>query len=252
VQHFGPPLRLGLSPLPLSAWLAPRPGDAQLLSLRRDIVSQYGRQVACERPEAGAATGEFVRRLVSLGRIEALPAPGSDVMAWLGQRLAEDLCVLTTDAADVYRLTAGAVCFANRWRLSEKIGTTMLATHAPVPRYADTVGSAVDRFCARLRPLRPYVRSNWGLVPTAALYTPDPTPPVALREIEAAYVRREDQSLIKLPKTGAVVFSIRTTLRPVAELGTAERADLAESVGALDAEWLRYKSITQPDGGAGI
>ena len=95
---------------------------------------------------------------------------------------------------------------------------------------------------ARLHPLRPFRRSNWGVTATTALFTPAPTPPVD--PLGATFVRREEQSFLKLPASAAVIFSIRTSFAPVAALTAAERGALADSVKNLDPTWHAYKALT--------
>ncbi|MBM3515616.1 MAG: DUF3445 domain-containing protein, partial [Alphaproteobacteria bacterium] len=207
MQDFGSPLRLGLAPLAIEDWLAPRPGDEALLMRRREILDRHGPEVAIETSDARAAIDELHDQLVALGRMSGRERSVDAI----GRQVCEDLCLLTAGTGGELRVTAGVVCFPNRWRLADKIGSTMLGTHAPVPDYAATVGASVDRFLERLRPMKAYARSNWGIVATTDLYTPDPTPALDPFGPDGAYVRREDQSFLKLPRTEAVVFSIRTS-----------------------------------------
>lgn len=242
MQDFGSPLRLGLTPLPIERWLAPQPGDDALLAKRREILDRFGPSVAIETEAAAAAIVELGDVLALRGRVAA-ECRG---LAAIGRALAEDLCVLTLADDGALRVTAGVVCFPNRWRLADKIGSTMLGTHAPVPEYADSVGAAVDRFLARLRPLRPYLRSNWGVVATTDLYTPEPTPPLDPFDPTGASIRREDQSFLKLPDTGAVIFSIRTSFIAIGDLCADEQAALTESIRTLGPAWWRYKALVPP------
>lgn len=242
MQSFGPPLKLGLTSLAQDDWLKAQPGDAGLLEARRAIVAQHRQAVIAEREEAAAAVRELANSLVQLGRI-AGECPATDIMPWLAVRIAEDLCILTKDAVGQLRLTAATVCFPNRWRMSEKIGATMLETHSPVPDYADGIGVTVDRFLDRLRPGRFYARSNWGVVGSTELFTPDPTPPIDPLGLGPAFIRREDQTFARLPQSEAIVFSIRTSFVAVADLSPEERHDLTDWLAPLSADWRRYKSI---------
>ncbi len=245
MQSFDPPLRLGLQPIAIADWLRPLDGDGVLLGARREILARHSDSVAAERPEAAAAVAELWEHLIALSRVTG-PVPSRERMAGLGARIAEDLCVLTADSAGTLRLTAAVVCFPNRWRLKDKIGTTMMETHGPVPDYASTVGASVDRFLGRLKPLKPYVRSNWGVTATDGLFTPDPTPPLDPLAGDG-FVRREDQSFLKLPVSGAVVFSIRTSFAALSALSAEDRGALAESIKNLSPAWRHYKSLRPSD-----
>jgi dimethylamine monooxygenase subunit A len=169
-----------------------------------------------------------------------------------GRLVQEDLCILQ-DVEGELRLTAGVLCFPNRWRLSDKLGRPMMAIHEPVPSYAERLGRPVDRFIGMLAPERPVWRLNWSLTDDPALFQPvghgrrdidpDITPENAGLRI---YLRVERQTLRRLPRTGAVLFTIRTHQRPLESLADRPRelARLAEAVRGLPEDTARYKSIT--------
>ncbi len=166
----------------------------------------------------------------------------ADAMAAMGRTIAEDLCILTPNG-DHYILSAAALCFPNRWRLADKIGRNLLAVHGPVPDYPEALADMVDRFLARLRPLRPYVRENWGFASQPTRHLPAPIPPVDLEGQAPFFLRTEEQGFLKLPATGAVIFSIRTTIVPWSDVPESRRAALKLAVTKLSPAWLAYKSI---------
>ena len=232
------PSRMGLEPLPLEDWLKPQPGDAALLTQRTMLVAAHERDVIAELPAGAAAVEELARMLgargFNLGAGDRLPA--------IARAVAEDLCILTRDGSD-YLLTAGILCFPNRWKLREKMGGTVMGVHDPVPDYAAHLADGVDRYLDRLKPLRAYMRRNWGRSTSNALFVPDSTPPVNPRRDRDFFLRREDQSFLKLPETGAVIFSIRTTVIPWADAPADLQGDILAVVGDLSPAWLHYKSL---------
>jgi dimethylamine monooxygenase subunit A len=169
-----------------------------------------------------------------------------------GRLVQEDLCILQEVDGEL-RLTAGVLCFPNRWRLSDKLGRPMMAIHEPVPSYAERLGKPVDRFIGLLAPDRPVWRLNWSLMDNPMLFQPvghgwrdtDPdfTPENAGARI---FLRVERQTLRRLPCTGAILFTIRTHQRPLEVLADRpqELARLAEAVRGLPEDTARYKSIT--------
>ena len=235
------PSRMGLEPLPLEEWLKPEPGDAALLAQRVMLVAMHERDVIAELPAGEAAVAELARTLgargFNLGAGDALPA--------IARAVAEDLCILTREGED-YLLTAGILCFPNRWKLRKKMGGNVLAVHEPVPDYAGDLAVIVDRFLDRLKPSRAYMRRNWGLSTSNALFLPEPTPPVNPRRDTGFFLRREDQSFLKLPETGAVIFGIRTTVTPWVEVPADHQGDILATIGGLSEPWLDYKSL-KPD-----
>lgn len=235
------PLRIGLGPLEMDAWLAPRPGDAALLAERRALATEKSGEVLAALPEGDAPVAELAA--VLRGRGFAIPDTGTlPMLAAMAGALAEDLLVLLA-AGETYRLVAGVLCYPNRWRLTEKIGKGLAAIHGPVPDYATALAAPVDRFLARLRPGRAYARANWGLASSPALHLPHPVAPVDPAADGAFYLRREEQGFVKLPATEAVVFSIRTVVTPWAEVPAQNQAAIRDVAGLLSPEWRDYKSL---------
>lgn len=167
---------------------------------------------------------------------------GSEVGALIeaaARPVAEDLCILLPcDGAWV--LAAGCVCFPSHWRLAEKLGRPLAAVHGPVPHYADELAVRVDRFLDRLAPGRGAWRRNWLIHTDDRLFAPVPPPaPDPLLSPEDAgrrlWLRSERQTLRRLPRSGAVVFTIRTQQAPLAVV--AARPELRVRMAAAVASW---------------
>lgn len=162
----------------------------------------------------------------------------------------EDLCLMEPGASarSGYVLTAASVCFPSRWRLSEKIGTSMAAIHSPVAHY-DRISDATDRFFEALTVERPVHRVNWTLIDDPALFQPEPARRSADRAARETFddpahqvhLRIERQTLRRLPATGGVLFTIDTHVRPLGSLTAAQRIDLAGSIEGVDATTSGYK-----------
>jgi hypothetical protein len=150
--------------------------------------------------------------------------------------VAEDLCLMVEHDGG-YHLDAAVVCFPSYWRLAEKMGDSAAAIHGPVPHYAEDLADRVDTFLRRLRPERPVWRRNWDLHDNPELFAPAVPPPVALGIDDVAgrvWLRSEHQTLRRLPRSRAILFTIRTQQVPLGVL--AERPDVARRmVHALDA-----------------
>ena len=235
------PLRIGLSPLEMDAWLRPRPGDALLLAARRQLAEERPSEVLAVLP----AGEQPVAELAGILRARGLPLPHTEalpVLADLAGAVAEDLLLLTFDGSACV-LSAGILCFPNRWRLVDKMGLSLTAIHGPVPDYEAALASPVDRFLERLRPGRAFTRGNWGLASSPDMHLPLPVALVDPSADGAFYLRKEEQGFVKLPETEAVVFSIRTTVIPWSEVPEDERHAIREVAGLLSPEWRAYKSL---------
>jgi hypothetical protein len=232
------PATVGIKAAELGEWLKPRPGDEAVLKLRAALIATKPEAVLARSAAAEAGVLELAAYLSARDGFKI----SGDMLPELGRRYAEDICILTPDGAQ-HILSAAVLCFPNRWRLADKAGKPILAVHGPVPEYAEKLSSQVDFFLGRLRPGRCFTRDNWGLVSTPVLHLPDPVAPVNPLKDEHFYVRREEQSFVKLPNSGVVVFTIRTSVTPWAEVSPADRAGVLEQAKTLSTEWLAYKSM---------
>jgi hypothetical protein len=165
-----------------------------------------------------------------------------------GRLVADDLCVLYLDG-DQWRLGAASVCSPSRWQLREKMGRTVAEIHRGVPDYAGWYGDAVDARLHRLSPDRPVWRLSWTMVDDPALFQPQPPQrPVAPADVTLAdlTVRVERQTLRKLPRTGDVVFTIRTDRARLCELAAdpATAEAFARTLRTCPADVAGYKGWT--------
>ncbi|CAI7565579.1 unnamed protein product [Penicillium bialowiezense] len=159
----------------------------------------------------------------------------------------EDLSILMMNEEGEYYLAASATVFPTGWTVNQRIGWTISQLHGPVPLWHQQVANSVSKFLARLTPNSPMERSNYFVEVkspeenlTDILYRPhalcekelsDPSPSQIL-------IRRERQTFRRLPRTGALVFGVKTYLTPLDELPMAELANLAKEMKT----WPEYVS----------
>jgi hypothetical protein len=145
------------------------------------------------------------------------------------------------------------VCFPSHWSLDEKIGLPLALIHTPVAHYERELSEKVDRFHDRLAVDRPAWRRNWVVVPTDELHLPEYRTD---REIvdrldpdgSPMWLRSERQTLRRLPRTGAIVFTIRVQRAPLGVL--RDRPDLAARMLATTQSWDAAKRGYTSTGGA--
>ncbi|MCD1624445.1 DUF3445 domain-containing protein [Seohaeicola saemankumensis] len=177
-----------------------RPAAEELLQAVLDVLAG--------RPDH-RVTQESVLRpdgvTVTLGR--------HDPMATLGHLVQQDLCLMEKHGNE-HVLTAAVLCFPASWTLEEKFLRPLTGIHVPVDEYDDTMARRVQRLFDGVQVGRPIWRFN-------ALWYADPVLHQPRREnerrperhaVEARYLRTERQSILRLPKTGAVVFGIHTSV----------------------------------------
>ncbi|MEM8902569.1 MAG: DUF3445 domain-containing protein [Actinomycetota bacterium] len=165
-----------------------------------------------------------------------------------GTRVQEDLCLLQPVDGS-WRLRAASLCFPSRWRLADKLGRSITDVHGPVDGYREELAAKVDRQLDRLGE-RPVLRRNWFVHPDASLFQPDrpvdgdPVIP-ADRALDDLVVRSERQTLRKLPRSGAVLFTIRVQQQGLAALVavTDRRGALGRLLGDGEPSVLAHRGL---------
>lgn len=224
-----------------------RPGQAEVLEL---LIDHLGTRY----PESFVISGHTFE---SSGRIENLIngetwqiSDFTDAPLDLAGRLVqEDLCLMSPDRNGIYVLSAGSLCFPFRWELRDKLGLPMAAIHDPVPAYREKLAGPGDRYMAELKPHRPSWRCNWNIVDAPDLYlkagaATAETGITAENAGSKLWIRCERQTLRKLPKSGDVLFTIRTYIRPLSTLAglPSVATGLLLALEKLPPEMRIYKS----------
>lgn len=234
----GPPWHaMGTRALDESSWLVADDRRDVELAAKRRLLDTAPAVVSAKT--AGAAVADACAEaaaLVAAAAGVALEARRSPLEA-AAVSVQEDLCLLVRHGDGTWRLDAGVVCFPSMWRLPDKIGLPLAAVHEPVPAYADELAARVDAFLGRLRTERPVWRRNWFVHETTELHlpAPPPPPPDPPGAPDGLWLRSERQTLRRLPRTGAILFTIRTQQAPFAVF--AQRPDLAPRLAAAIRSW---------------
>lgn len=221
----GGQLRMGLVRLTEDEWLQPKPDLA-----------------------ARAAGFEAFPQAVQL--MPEVAEPGRELAAMIGVEGAlpeaararhEDMCLLTRrEDEGVYRLIGAAVAWPSDWRPKDKIGLPLRALHAPIQGFEEHLATGVDRFMETLRPGAIYGRCNWFIAPTdQRRWLAEGDPREQFSHVTAAnagdtlFVRSERQTLRRLPRTGAILFTIGIYVAPLGSLSPANIRRLADAITAL-------------------
>lgn len=148
-------------------------------------------------------------------------------MLTLGRLVQEDLCLLEA-RGDEHVLTGAVLCFPASWTLAQKIGRPLTGIHVPVAGYAGDLARRVQRMFDAIRPEQALMRYNALLYADPTLHQPRREEEVRTRPpaSEKVFLRSERQCLLRLPRTGAVLFSIHTFVVRVADLTADQRKGL--------------------------
>ncbi len=228
-------LTMGLRPLDLDTWLDADPDHPQM-PVRAKLLAECRGEVFAALPGSLAACEQVATRVASVTgrRRRAVDHP----LVEAALQVRDDLCVLEQREGR-WVLTAAVVCFPSRWLLGEKLGKDVLSIHDPVPRYRDELGRPTEASLAAIVKQAPRWRVNWTVLDDPDLF--QPTAPAGPRYVpgDDRYLRVERQCLV--PVAEAVVFSIRTTVVPVAELDEHQRTTLLASVTQTPDDLAAYR-----------
>ena len=238
--------RVGARNEPMTAWLELAGDDvAGQLDEKQRLFDQHHDCVLKSLPGSEEACAEVLEAVRTAG-VPLPSAPAAHPLELVGRAVPEDLCVHLPGPDGRLLLVAGCVCFPNKWLLADKIGRPVVAIHEPVPGYEPQLGVPVDRLMERLTPDRLLVRANWGITDGGALFAPGPRhaeTPESADLSEQFWLRIERQTVRRLPRTGAVIFTIRTLHAPLAVLSTDREAAalLARAMLQLPDQLADYK-----------
>ena len=215
-------MAMGLRSLEPSQWLEVDARREDELALKRVLLADSPGVVVASEAAGDAPSEELleeVRRSLSefhRGVETSPPIDGDHPIVAAARLVQEDLCVLVR--SDTWRLSAACVCFPSRWDLTRKIGRTLDEIHGPVPFYDERLSAPVDKFFDRLDSRRSFWRLNWTLLDSPELHQPTAPRHVPSDEFNHWYFRVERQTLRRLERSGAVVFTIRTYVASAKDL----------------------------------
>ena len=135
----------------------------------------------------------------------------TDPLATLGQIFQNDFCIMQK-RGDEHVMTGAILCFPASWSLSEKFMRPLTVIHEPVPEYDENITKRVQRLFDGIKADRPLWRFNALNYTRPELFQPRTRENRRdiPREDEAGFFRSERQTLMRLPKTHAVIFGIHT------------------------------------------
>ncbi|WP_282021830.1 heme-dependent oxidative N-demethylase family protein [Ruegeria faecimaris] len=212
----------GVQPASMETWLHQDEAFAAQMQYREALLKERRADVLALAPEAEPAAQEVLdlvlqyaypgcSDLVTRADGQKVQIDRQVPMETLCRLVQEDICILQKQG-DEHVLTGAVLCFPASWRLSEKFMRPLIDIHVPVNSYDESIARRVQRLFDGIQPDKPLWRFNALWYEDADLHQPrSATEPRQVSSPGAArYLRSERQTLLRLPKTRAVVFSIHT------------------------------------------
>lgn len=226
-------------------WLARDEAFAGQMALRDRLVARRRGEVIAACPGSEQAVDELYEEVLSfVGGCDRyawtqggclrpdgveVPLDEVDKLGTLARLVQQDLCVMEkSEGAAEHVLTAAVLCFPASWTLSEKIGRPLTAIHDPVDTYDGGIAKRVQRLFDNMRTDTPLWRQNAMVYVEPDLFHPRSAATPRRDRESGTYLRSEKQVLMRLAKTGAVVFSIHNYVVRLQDLTPEQRGGLAD------------------------
>jgi hypothetical protein len=227
-------LLMGLQPMQADAWIETDNSLDEYLQHKTAMRRLHGDRVYRAEADSEPAQRELSTLLrahllastdiytprgdgLHCARAKHVSARSTDEVLWNTSLWVADDLVLMEERGGNYCLTAASLCSPSHWRLEEKFGRPMREIHDPIPDFHRQLTPSIDRFFNHLKPSHPVVRFNWSLQPWYGL-AQFPSDEPSIDAQTTLYYRCERQSLVRLPLTGAIAFTIRVYLHPLESL----------------------------------
>lgn len=239
----------GVAPLDMADWLIVDEAYAGQMALREDLLATRASTVfaadAASLPARREILAMILDRLeqmpgfdIASGRVtcpdgRVVPLDGTEPLSTAARLVQEDICLMEKRAGwDEHVLTAAVLCFPASWTLSEKIGRPLIGIHDPVAEYDADIAKRVQRLFDGVRPGRPLWRFNalWYAEPDLHQPRSENARRAERGATSARYFRSERQSVLRLPQSDAVAFTIHTFVIAAADMpGSRRTASQTES-----------------------
>ena len=227
-------------------FFAPTENHSDVMNERRHWLANDPGHHLLKEPVADLLVAEACHLAREWGTVKGEP---SDLRS-LGESWESDFVLLDENDEGQYVMRAAVICFPSSWSPEEKLGLPVYEIHSVVPTLNRDLGARIDRFLTNLKPDAAWERANWGLSGSPEL---NQHPTRANRRLtppfkdEEAWVRIENQILLRLPKTGGILFGISLLNISLAEVKRYPQASkgLHRAIATMPDEVAEYKSITQ-------
>ena len=183
-----------------------------------------------------------------------------DPMQMAARMVQDDLAIMFEKPDGQYYLLAGAILLPGFWRLEDKFGMALSEIHSSgnVPGFKSKLEKGMMNMFRRMQPNAPVLRNNYFFQVDDDLawshsIGPEDSDGIGWfsaeknKVIEHHWFRSERQSLRRLPRSGGIVFTIRTYFHPIMEIAEEPGVPgrLASAVRSWGDDVAKYKGREQ-------
>ena len=172
--------------------------------------------------------------------------PYKDGLDALCMQLQEDISIVNLGKDNMVSMLN--ICFPNHWAPETKIGNNFIDVHQPVP-HMKNINKNAYALMSSARTKGPFVRFAWGISTSRQLncHPDNDNNTFSTRDFENEtsdlYVRLERQTLINIPETESVLFTIRTYFYNIHKLSYDNKIQLINALKTMGVETRIYKGL---------
>ncbi|KAF8150626.1 hypothetical protein B0H34DRAFT_784890 [Crassisporium funariophilum] len=238
---------MSLKKLERNHWLELDSSYRERIAERKEIFNRHGRNAVNLLPGGEDACSELVETVIQFlcirypcqfsfnnrTRVFHNAILGADYdlkkispLTFLLENVPDDFMIMMEDAkTGFYVLKGGSTCTGMGWNMAGKIGKNLQEIHLPAPDYKEKMLMSMDRFFSKLTSDQPIQRASWQLEIGKPLYLQpdDPLFPPRFKQLEDLslddiYLRVDRQSLLRLPRSRAIIFGVNVIFTPITVL----------------------------------
>ncbi|KAI1259801.1 hypothetical protein F5Y18DRAFT_408277 [Xylariaceae sp. FL1019] len=225
-----------------------------------ELLGEFANYLPQRYPSLFKRTAVGLDNLWSGEKFDIVSRPlAEDPMQMCARLVQDDLAIMIEKEDGQYYLLAGTIVLPGFWRLSDKMGMPLSEIHTSgdVPQFKKKLEKGMMNMFRRLKPEEMVARHNyffqvdddlgwsWSIGPEdadanghAGWSTAEQN-----RAIDHHHFRSERQTLRRLPKTGGIVFTIRTYFHPIRDIVEEDYVPgrLASAIRSWGDDVSRYK-----------
>lgn len=181
----------------------------------------------------------------------------ADLLLHIAANVEEDVVILLkddpNDHEEEYKLRGSINGFPSGFDPRHGFDKPVSYIHGPVPSYASRLQLGMHRFFNRIEPKDMWYRTNWSIQTHKNLFNLDsnhgrPGQTITAMKMsdidfeDGCFLRVERQVFTRLPKSRAVIMTVRTYTTPIAQVKAEGHADeLIRAIDGLPDELAFYK-----------
>jgi dimethylamine monooxygenase subunit A len=202
------------------------------LPAQRELRERIVAHLAADHPQSFEKIGSVVRSLITRQTLD-LDDASTEPLMQVSYLIEEDFMLLE-EIEGTIQITAASNAYSSSGRLVGSVGHDVEWAHEPVPQLTRKLGGKINRVLGSIHADTPCERFNWQITPMATVFFPHDDPhaanAAAMREVlvelrrdparagEFLWIRVERQTLMRLPDSNAVAFSLHTYSDPLSSM----------------------------------